>query len=150
MSLKNKVQVMIGGKTMTLVGTEPEEYLKEVAEYINEKIEEVKAFDSSKALSPAAISVLTSINIADAYLKENEKLNALALENESIKLKVFDLARENDKSREALQKEIELLKRQNESLKKEMETLTQAAKPAAQGEYGSKPVLGSISHTKNR
>ncbi|MEA4815657.1 MAG: cell division protein ZapA [Lachnospiraceae bacterium] len=149
MAFKNKVQVLIGGKTMTLMGTESEEYLKNVAEYINQKFDEIKDLDSSKALSPAVVSVLTSINVADEYFKEKEKKEALALENESMKLKVFDLARENDKSKEAMQKELSELKHQNGRLEAEIEELKRKLATEEKAEPQSKPVLGSISHTKN-
>ena len=40
MALKTDTEVIIGGKVFTLSGNESEEYLKKVANYINNKIAE--------------------------------------------------------------------------------------------------------------
>ena len=40
MGVKNDIDITIGGKTFTLSGVESEEYLREVAAYLNTKIRE--------------------------------------------------------------------------------------------------------------
>lgn len=73
MVLKNKVQVLIQGKILTLMGTESEEYMKKIASYIDNKMDEIRKSDNSKGISAGLASVLTSINVADDYFKELEK-----------------------------------------------------------------------------
>ena len=43
MSSKNAAKVTIGGKTYTLSGNESEEYLQEVASYLNGKIAQLRS-----------------------------------------------------------------------------------------------------------
>ena len=70
---KNKVKIAIDGKTFTLMGFESEEHMKKVADYINEKIKEIRKSSMSISLDSSLAYVLTSINVADDYLKEQEK-----------------------------------------------------------------------------
>ena len=71
--MKNKVQVTIEGKTFSLAGEESEIYIKQVANYINDKFSEIRKREEAKGVSSNMISVLTAINIADDYFKEMEK-----------------------------------------------------------------------------
>ena len=73
MAEKNHVQVMIEGKLMTLVGTESPEYMKSVAEYIEEKNKEIRSGENGRKMNVAMASILTSINVADDYFKEKSK-----------------------------------------------------------------------------
>jgi cell division protein ZapA len=76
MALKSDTEVIIGGKVYTISGYESEEYMQKVASYINNMFNE---FASNEAFRKANIeqqSVLMQINIADAYFKEVNKLNA--------------------------------------------------------------------------
>ena len=80
MAYKNMVSVRVCGKTMTLSGNESVEYITKVANYIEDKAEELRNSESSKNLSPNLVSVLTSINIADDYFKEITKNQTLMAE----------------------------------------------------------------------
>ena len=60
MAEKNHVQVMIEGKMMTLVGTETPEYMKSVAEYIEEKNKEIRSGENGRRMNVAMASILTS------------------------------------------------------------------------------------------
>jgi cell division protein ZapA len=70
-SLKNKVEVRIGGKAYTLVGVEADEYIQRVALYIDRKMNEILRGNSN--LSTSMVAVLTAINVADDYFKAHEK-----------------------------------------------------------------------------
>ena len=73
------------GKTMTLTGNESVEYMTKVADYIEQKAEEIRNSDNSRALNANLISVLTSLNIADDYFKMKEKKEALEQQMEQLK-----------------------------------------------------------------
>lgn len=88
MAYKNMVSVRVCGKTMTLSGNESVEYITKVANYIEEKAEELRNSESSKTLSPNLVSVLTSINIADDYFKEITKNQNLMAELEDAKKEI--------------------------------------------------------------
>jgi cell division protein ZapA len=67
MAVRNKVEVKIGGKDYTLVGSESDEYIQRVALYIDRKMNEVAK--SNNNLSTSLVAVLTAINVADDLFK---------------------------------------------------------------------------------
>ena len=72
----NTVTVKINGVEYNLKGKENEEYLLEVAKYVDGKFREISANNSK--LSTTAVAVLSALNIADEYFKcelENDELN---------------------------------------------------------------------------
>lgn len=64
--MKNKVVVTIAGKEYTMVSVEDETYVRRCAAHVDAQLREV----SSTRLSHADAAVLTAMNIADQYLKE--------------------------------------------------------------------------------
>ncbi len=120
MGYKNSVSVRVCGKTMTLTGNESVEYMTKVANYIEEKAEEIRRSDSSRALNPNLISVLTSLNIADDYFKMKEKRDAL--EQQLAKLK--EEAQSLGSSPEELEQKNKLLSLEEEQLAEENQALT--------------------------
>ena len=131
MALKNKVQVIIEGKILTLMGTEPEQYLKNVASYIDTKMTEIRKSQSSQALSASMVSVLTSINIADDFFKEVDKTKALTQELEKIKALSFD----EKKAKEEYMEKVDAL----------TEEITQLKKDAAQAVFETETVSDDVS-----
>ena len=121
MAEKNHVQVMIEGKLMTLVGTDSPEYMKSVAEYIDNKNKELRSGENGKRMNVAMASILTSINVADDFFKEKERRESLEKELEIMKQKLEDNERELDESR----KEIEQLNRDIYILKDDMNMLAE-------------------------
>ncbi len=70
---KTKTTVRIQGQMYKVVSEEEPAHVKEVATYINEKMDELKK--RNPYLDTTKLSVLTALNIADEYLKlkrENE------------------------------------------------------------------------------
>ena len=58
------------GKSFTLVGEETEEHMRQVAEYIDQKMTEIRQKAVAVTLDSSLAYVLTSINVADDYFKE--------------------------------------------------------------------------------
>ena len=85
MAYTNNVSVRICGKTMVLSGNESVEYITKVANYIEQKADDLRQSDNSKSLNANLVSVLTSINIADDFFKEKAKNQELLEEVESLK-----------------------------------------------------------------
>lgn len=75
MQRKNKVLIKINGQEYPIVGAEHKEYLLKVGNFVDERMEEVAA--GNKRLSTSMIAVLTSINIADQYLKLKDAFEQL-------------------------------------------------------------------------
>ena len=68
--MKNRVKISIDGKSFTLIGEETEEHMRQVAEYIDQKMTEIRQKAVAVTLDSSLAYVLTSINVADDYLKE--------------------------------------------------------------------------------
>ncbi|MBQ3031775.1 MAG: cell division protein ZapA [Anaerotignum sp.] len=68
--MKNRVKISIDGKSFTLVGEETEEHMRQVAEYIDHKMTEIRQKAVAVTLDSSLAYVLTSINVADDYFKE--------------------------------------------------------------------------------
>lgn len=110
----NRVQVIIEGRPVKLVGVESEEYIKMVADYVNARFLEIKkSTETGGATSGSMVSILTAINIADDYFKEKDK--TAPLEKEMMKLKKRNLELETNLL------EMDKIKSENKGLCAEME-----------------------------
>ena len=69
----NKVIVRINGQEYSMVGKESKDYLLRVANYVDEKMEEITK--ANPKLSTAMAAVLTSLNIADELFKAAKELD---------------------------------------------------------------------------
>jgi len=80
------VEVYILGQRYTIKGDAPEEHIKKLASYVDEKLKEV--YSASPNIAPVKASILAAINIADELFKqmsEEEKL-ANCIEDKTNKL----------------------------------------------------------------
>ena len=69
MANKVDIPVVINGKVYTLSGYEGEDYLQNVATYINGKIAECKTSDQYRRMNTEYQGILLALNIADDYFK---------------------------------------------------------------------------------
>ena len=67
--MQNKITVNIGNQSYTLLGSEDNMYIQQVAAFVDEELRKVSE-DGHLSTSDAA--VLTAVNIADSYFKERE------------------------------------------------------------------------------
>ena len=65
--MQNRVEVVIFDNTCVIVGEEDEEYIKSIAEYVDDKIREIA--DQTKTVSTVRAVILAAINIADELFK---------------------------------------------------------------------------------
>lgn len=71
--MKNKVVVTIAGQDYTMVAVEDEAYVRKCASHVDAQLREI----SGSRLSQADAAVLTAMNIADQYFKEQESAENL-------------------------------------------------------------------------
>lgn len=64
---KTRVTVQVAGQTVNLCGSEDEMYIKSVAAYVDEKVEELQR--SHPALSTSTCVMLSALNMADELFK---------------------------------------------------------------------------------
>ena len=90
----NDIEVVIGGKVITLSGSESEEYIQKVASYINNKISEYNAVDSFRRQPADMQNILLLLNIADDYFKTKKQIESLQDEIEAKDRELYDLKHE--------------------------------------------------------
>lgn len=91
MSAKKSAEVLIGGRVYTLSGYEEEEYLQQVATYINNKIAEVNERDDFRRLPADMKATLLQLNIADDYFKAKDKVERYEADLEQKDKDLYDL-----------------------------------------------------------
>ncbi|MGI5999301.1 MAG: cell division protein ZapA [Lutispora sp.] len=122
MNTKKKVVVNIYGSEYTIVGERSEDYIKYIAEKVDETMREIGS--KNNKYSTTMIGVLTALNMADFLYKSQEEASMLLDENNKLKEEIA-----------APIEELEKLKKEMEALK-EKYTITQDALTKAQIELG--------------
>lgn len=74
------VEIKVFGQTFSVKTDAEEDHLQAVAQYVNEKMEEV--LKKTKSVSTLNVAILTALNIADDLLKEKEQRKTLVKEVE--------------------------------------------------------------------
>jgi cell division protein ZapA len=88
---KGSVEIYILGQRYSLKGDAPEEYMRRLAEYVNEKVREI--YEKSPGITPLKATILAAITIADELhrLREEQKEVAKGLEEKAAALsRLFD------------------------------------------------------------
>lgn len=94
MAKKIDIPVVINNKVYTLSGYEGEDYLQNVATYINNKISECKASDQYRRMNAEYQGVLLALNIADDYFKAKNKADSMVSEDDNKEQQLYDLRHE--------------------------------------------------------
>src|SRR5690625_7311103 len=84
---KTKINVEIRNRTYTIVGSESEAHVQDVAERVDEKMDEIH--QANPKLDTTHLSVLTAINTMNEYLKTEEIIE----ENKALKKDLADQAK---------------------------------------------------------
>ena len=79
--MKNSVQVEILGKEFTVKSENDESYVKEIADYVNRKMEEV--LKDTRTVATVNVVLLAALNIADEYFRIKEQHQELIGDIES-------------------------------------------------------------------
>lgn len=91
---KNDVEVLIDGRKYTICGFESEEYLQQIATYINRKFADFRKKEYYARMGLDLRSVLLAINIADDYYKTKIKVSEIRTENETKDKAILDMKHE--------------------------------------------------------
>lgn len=84
-------EVYILGQKYTIKGDAPEEYIKELADYVDKKLKEV--YNASPNITPLKASILASLDIADELFKlkkEQEQMTKHIEEKTNLLTTLFD------------------------------------------------------------
>ena len=93
MAEKTKVDVLIAGKTYTIIGFESDEYIQRVGHYVDKKMADILKVNSK--LSTSGVAVLTAINVADDFFKAHENEMSFKKEIVAAKLETEKLLEDN-------------------------------------------------------
>ena len=91
---KNDIKVVINNKVYTLSGQESEDYLQNVATYINGKIAECPPSEAYRRFNAEYQNVLLALNIADDYFKAKDQVNQMLTEDDDKDKQIYDLRHE--------------------------------------------------------
>ena len=117
MGSKNEVEVVIGGEVYRLSADESEEYIQRVATYINKKISDIYENSSNPTINSSLRTLFVSINIADDFLKEQDKSLKQKEDLDTYFQEVTRLESENH----LLKQKIKLLQKEIEEVKLEFQ-----------------------------
>lgn len=68
---KGSVEVYILGQRYSIKGDAPDDYIRKLADYVNDKIKEI--YEKSPGITPLKASILAAITIADELHKLKEQ-----------------------------------------------------------------------------
>jgi cell division protein ZapA len=71
MGRERLIEIKVFGQTYTVKSDAEENHIQAVAQYVNEKMDEV--LKKTRSVSTLNVAILTALNIADDLLKEKEK-----------------------------------------------------------------------------
>ena len=94
MAQKNDIKVVINNKVYTLSGQESEDYLQNVATYINGKIAECQSSEAYRRFNAEYQNVLLALNIADDYFKAKDQVNQMLTVDDDKDKQIYDLRHE--------------------------------------------------------
>ncbi|MBO0992255.1 cell division protein ZapA [Bacillus sp. SD088] len=80
---KIRVSVVIHGKQYTITGTESPDHMKDVAEIVDEKMNEINSINPN--LNTETLAVLTAVNSVHEYMKLQEEYERILQELNRIK-----------------------------------------------------------------
>ncbi|MCR5214846.1 MAG: cell division protein ZapA [Eubacterium sp.] len=88
------IPVVINNKVYTLSGYEGEDYLQNIATYINGKIAECKTSEEYRRMNSEYQGVLLALNIADDYFKAKEQADEAFGDNSDKEQQLYELRHE--------------------------------------------------------
>lgn len=89
------VEVTVAGETLRLTGVESEEYIKSVAQYIDDKINELLKAKKTLPVNSQFMKILLPLNIADDLFREREANQTLEAELDKFMIELGKLQQEN-------------------------------------------------------
>ena len=91
MSTKASTVVVIDGKEYNLSGFEQEEYLQQVAAYLNQKLQEMYQQESYTRIPQDMKNLMLQLNLADDYFKAKEQAETATGKFSDLEKEIYDL-----------------------------------------------------------
>ena len=116
MASVNTSEVTIGGKVFKISGYESKEYLTKLAEYINDKMQEIIKGRGMTRLGFDVVTNLMYLNLADDYFKAKKQIELLEQDLKAKDNELYDLKHELIATQIKLDNTAKSLKEANETL----------------------------------
>ena len=84
--MQNRVTVTLAGRSYVLLAQEGEEYVQQVADFVNDHLRQT--LEGNSNMTQVDCALLTCLNIADQYLKDKDS-------GENLRQQIKDLLEEN-------------------------------------------------------
>ncbi len=120
MEVKNQVEIKINGRKYYLKGAAEESFLRNVADYIDKKYEEVKGAESYQRMDTEMKKLMLHLNIAGDYYRQKETAEKLLKKEKEYSNDIFELKQaliEKQEEAKKLQQEQAVLKTELEEQK---------------------------------
>lgn len=91
MAMKNAVEVVVDGRVYKISGYESQEYLHQIAVYINEKMTECHSTENYRKQSGDQRQLMLSMNLADDYFKAKNQAEKLTAELEKKERELYSV-----------------------------------------------------------
>ena len=91
MAMKNAVEVVVDGRVYKISGYESQEYLHQIAVYINEKMTECHNTENYRKQSGDQRQLMLSMNLADDYFKAKNQAEKLTAELEKKERELYSV-----------------------------------------------------------
>ena len=91
MAMKNAVEVVVDGRVYKISGYESQEYMHQIAVYINEKMTQCHNTENYRKQSSDQRQLMLSMNLADDYFKAKNQAEGLTAELEKKERELYSV-----------------------------------------------------------
>jgi len=95
MAMTNKIDVVIGGKVLTIRSEESAEHVQRIAMYVDQKIQMLKEKNLTAVVDERLRAVLIALNLADDYFKVKDLYTAQEITFQKVAKETVKLEKEN-------------------------------------------------------
>ena len=94
MAMKNAVEVVVDGRVYKISGYESQEYMHQIAVYINEKMTQCHNTENYRKQSSDQRQLMLSMNLADDYFKTLQEAMMLRSQKDEMEKEIYSLKHE--------------------------------------------------------
>ena len=144
--MDNKISVVICGEIFSLRSGENPDHVQRLARYVDGKLTDIMSKSISAAIDDKARTFILALNIADDYMKSNDKLARLDAVHKKFVAEMGRLQDENAKLNQSLKETRAELEKERASnlqikLNKPQKTASAATEPPTQKKAEKEPEL---------
>jgi cell division protein ZapA len=94
--MKSLVEVEIFGQTFTVNSEEQTQYVKELADYVDQRMRQIAG--STKTVVPLRVAIMAALSIADEWYKANQREQEIQEETERLSAVLLERIEQSEKN----------------------------------------------------